>query len=320
MPGIKQKQLNEAMPQNPIPDTSEFELPPLPLAEWEATKDTLHLYLQIVGKIRLTLMPPLNHWWHVTLYVNARGLTTGPIPYKFYTFEIDFDFIDHQLRINTSTGAQEEIKLQDGLSVSEFYTAVMKSLDVLGIKVEILAKPYDNKSDIPFAEDHTHATYHADQVNAYWRVLTVTDEVMKEFSGHFYGKTCPVQFYWHHIDLTVTRFSGKKLPVREDASLVERNAYSHEVISFGFWPGDDKVQFPAFYSYTYPSPEGIDKEPLKPKTASWVDSNGSPMALLPYEDLRKEENPRQALLHFLESAYQAGAKLADWPIEDLKVR
>ncbi|MHC2993722.1 hypothetical protein OB13_19860 [Pontibacter sp. HJ8] len=307
------------MQLNQTPDTSEFELPPLPLEEWEATKDTLHLYLQIIGKIRLTLMPPKNHWWHVTLYLTSRGLTTGPVPYRFYTFEIEFDFIDHQLLIRTSTGATEQIKLQDGLSVAEFYTAVMKSLDVLGIQVEILAKPYDNKSKIPFAEDHTHATYHPEQVHNYWRILSMVDEVMEEFSGRFYGKACPVQLYWHHIDLTMTRFSGKKVPVRSEASRVEREAYSHEVISFGFWPGDEQVRFPAFYSYTFPSPPGIENEPLQPAAASWVDSNGSPMALLPYEDLRQEENPRQALLDFLESAYQAGAKGAGWPVEELRV-
>ena len=300
-----------------IPDTKEFKLPPLPLEDWEATKDTLHLYLQIVGKIRLTLMPHQNHWGHVTLFLSARGITTRPIPYKFYTFEIEFDFIDHQLVIKTSTGATEQFKLQNGLSVAEFYTTLMKSLDVLGIKVDILAKPYDNKSKIPFAEDHTHATYHPEQVQNYWQILTMVDGVMKEFSGRFYGKTCPVQLYWHHIDLTVTRFSGKKLPVRPEASQVEREAYSHEVISFGFWPGDEQVRFPAFYSYTYPSPPGIHKQPLPPKTASWVDSNGSPMALLPYEDLRQEDDPRQALLDFLESAYQAGAQLAKWPVEEL---
>lgn len=308
------------MQQNLTSDRSTFKLPPLPLDAWEPTKDTLHLYLQIVGKIRLKLMPPRNHWWHVTLYLTARGLTTGPIPYRCFTFEIEFDFIDHRLTIRKSTGAFEQIKLQNGLSVSEFYTSLMKSLDVLGIKVEIQAKPYDVKSKIPFAEDHTHATYNPEQVHNYWQVLSATDGIMQEFSGRFNGKTCPVQFYWHHIDLTVTRFSGKKAPVRPDASLIDRNAYSHEVISFGFWPGDEQVRFPAFYSYTYPSPPGIDKEPLQPETAKWVDSNGSPMALLPYEDLRQSDNPRQALLAFLESAYQAGAKLANWPVEEFQVR
>lgn len=307
------------MQHTPTHTDSISEFPPLPLDAWEPTKDTLHLYLQIIGKIRLTLVPPRNHWWHVTLYLTSRGLTTGTIPYNSYTFEIDFDFIDHLLLIKTSTGAKEKIQLQDGLSVATFYTSVMKALHVLGIKANILAKPYDNKSKIPFAEDHTHATYKPEQVYTYWRVLTRVDEVLKAFSGRFYGKTCPVQLYWHHIDLTVTRFSGKKLPVRTDASRVEREAYSHELISFGFWPGDEQVRFPAFYSYTFPSPSGIDREPLKPEAASWVDSNGSPMALLPYDELRQEENPRQALLDFLESAYQAGARLAGWPREELKV-
>ncbi|TPE42911.1 DUF5996 family protein [Pontibacter mangrovi] len=295
------------------------EFPPLPLEEWESTKDTLHLYLQVIGKIRLKLMPRRNHWWNVTLYVSSRGLATGPIPYKFYTFECAFDFIDHQLTICTSTGATESIPLQDGLSVAAFYEQVMKALEVLGIHVTLQATPYDNKSTIPFAQDHTHATYHPEQVHRYWRVLVTVDQVLKEFSGRFYGKTCPVQLYWHHLDLTVTRFSGKRVPVNPDASQVEKDAYSHEVVSFGFWPGDDQVRFPAFYSYTFPSPEGLDKEPLQPAQASWVDSNGSPMAVLNYEELRQLSNPRQALLNFLESAYQAGARLAKWPVEELTV-
>ncbi|WP_347156743.1 DUF5996 family protein [Pontibacter chitinilyticus] len=302
-----------------IPGDSTYAFPPLPLEDWEPTKETLHLFLQVVGKIRLELMPRRNHWWNVTLYVTSRGLGTGPIPYKFYTFEIDFDFIDHQLRLHTSTGATEELALQDGLTVAGFYTAVMKALEVLGIHVEILAKPYDNVSTVPFAEDHVHATYDAEWVNRYWRVLVSVDQVLKEFSGRFYGKTCPVQLYWHHMDLTVTRFSGKRLPLREGASVVEKDAYSHEVISFGFWPGDAQVRFPAFYAYTFPSPNGLDQEPLQPQQASWVESNGSPMALLNYEELRQLEQPRQALLDFLESAYQAGAKLAQWPEEALKV-
>ncbi|WP_439879572.1 DUF5996 family protein [Pontibacter sp. MBLB2868] len=292
--------------------------PPLPLEEWEPTKETLHLYIQVIGKIRLELMPRLNHWWNVTLYVNTRGLGTRAIPYKFFTFEINFDFIDHQLVISTSTGAEERVILQDGLSVSQFYTSVMKALKTLGISVEILAKPYDLKSTVPFAQDHTHATYNPEQVHRYWRVLVVVDQIMKEFSGRFYGKTCPVQLYWHHMDLVVTRFSGKSIPLNEEASVIEKDAYSHEVISFGFWPGDDQLRFPAFYSYTYPSPNGIELEKLEPKQAHWVDSNGSPMAILNYEELRQLDNPRQQLLNFMESAYKAGAELAGWPIEELK--
>ncbi|MEJ8804012.1 DUF5996 family protein [Pontibacter sp. H249] len=295
------------------------DFPPLPLKDWEPTKDTLILYFQIIGKIRLMLMPRRNHWWNVTLYVTSRGLSTGPIPYKFYTFEIDFDFIEHQLVLRTSTGATESIALQDGLSVSNFYTSVMKALKVLGIEVAILAKPYDNKSKIPFAEDYTHATYNPEQVHRYWRVLVTVDQVLKEFSGRFYGKICPVHLYWHHMDLTVTRFSGKSLPVPIEKSVVEKDAYSHEVISFGFWPGDDQVPYPAFYSYTFPSPDGIELEKLYPKQAQWADANGSPMALLNYEELRQLDNPREKLLSFLESAYIAGAQLANWPVEELRV-
>lgn len=294
--------------------------PPLPLAPWEASKDTLHLYLQIVGKVRLQLMPPRNHWWNVTLYITSRGLSTGPMPYRFFTLEMEFDLIEHQLRLHTSTGATEAITLQDGLSVATFYQQVMKALQVLGVQVSILAKPYDNKSSIPFAEDHSHATYHPEQVHRYWRVLVTVDQVLKAFSGRFYGKTCPVHLYWHHLDLAVTRFSGKAVPVKPEASTVEKGAYSHEVISFGFWPGDDEVRFPAFYAYTYPSPEGLDQEPLQPAQAKWVETNGSPMAVLNYEELRQLDNPQQALLAFLESAYQAGAKRAGWPIEDFKAK
>lgn len=308
------------MDASDIPGEKEYSFPPLPLEAWEPTKETLHLYLQVIGKIRLELMPRRNHWWNVTLYVTTRGLGTGPIPYKFYSFEIEFDFIGHQLYIRTSTGASESFALQDGLTVSEFYTQVMKALVALGIHVEILSKPYDSKSKIPFAQDHTHATYNPEQVNRYWRVLVTLDQVLKEFSGRFYGKACPVHLYWHHMDLTVTRFSGKRVPTRPEASTVEKDAYSHEVISFGFWPGDDQVRYPAVYSYTFPSPDGLEKEPLQPKQAGWVDANGSPMAMLNYEELRQLDNPRQALLDFLESCYQAGAKLANWPREELQVK
>ncbi|WP_242927252.1 DUF5996 family protein [Pontibacter vulgaris] len=292
--------------------------PPLPLKDWEPTKDTLHLYLQIIGKIRLKQMPHQNHWWHVTLYLTARGLTTGPIPYRFYTFQIDFDFISHQLIIETSLGTTETITLHNGLSVAQFYTSVFSALTALGIKVAILAKPYDNKCATPFADDHEHATYEPEQVTRYWRILAVIDGIMKEFSGRFYGKTCPVQLYWHHFDLVVTRFSGKALPIRPEASIVEKEAYSHEVISFGFWPGDEQVRFPAFYSYTFPSPHGLDEEPLLPREAAWVDSNGSPMALLKYDDMRTADNPKQVLLDFMESAYHAGASLAGWPVTELR--
>lgn len=294
-------------------------LPAIPLTSWEPAKETLHLYLQIVGKIRLKLMPRKNHWWHATLYITARGISTGAMPYQNRTLEIIFDFIIHVLEIRTCEGKTRQIPLQEGLTVAEFYRQVFDALKELDIEVKILAKPYDVKSKILFAEDKEHHHYHPEQVQKFWQVLTWVDQVLKEFSGRFYGKTCPVQIYWHHFDLTVTRFSGKKAPIKPEASIVEKDAYSHEVISFGFWAGDDTVREPAFYSYTSPLPSGIEQELLKPSSAAWVDSNGSPMAFLSYENLLKEPDAHEALLNFLESAYLAGAKRANWPLEELKV-
>lgn len=292
--------------------------PPLPLEEWEPTKKTLHLYAQIVGKVRMKLMPKQNHWWHVPLYVDTRGLTTDSIPINGRRFEITLDFVDHQLTIDTSDGIQKRFALKDGLSVASFYEQLFDLLDELNIDVNILAEPYDNESMIPFAEDHEHHSYDQKYIERYWQILKQTDHILKEFGSTFCGKACPVQLYWHSFDLAVTRFSGSRGPDMSEASRVEREAYSHEVISFGFWPGDQNVRNPAFYSYTYPAPKGIDQEQLQPESAQWVEQNGSPMALLMYEDVRKTDNPKQTLTNFLESAYQAGVKTAGWNKEDLK--
>ncbi|HLT24999.1 MAG TPA: DUF5996 family protein [Ignavibacteria bacterium] len=293
--------------------------PPLPLKEWEKTKDTLHLYLQIVGKIRLALAPRKNHWWFITLYVTSRGLETSPIPYNDFTFDINFDFVDHKLIVSTSNGESSSFPLEDGLSVAKFYKNLFDILHEYGIDISILAKPYDNKSTEPFATDNSHASYDKDYVNRFWRILVQVDSIFKEFSGRFTGKISPVQIFWHSFDLAVNRFSGKPAPMN-GGRLSDREAYSHEVISSGFWAGDDKMPEAAFYSYTYPSPDGLDKESISPPEAFWVDSNGSPMAILKYEDMRNAENPRAALLEFLESTYQAGAKLAGWDIEGFTVR
>ncbi|MEO8794093.1 MAG: DUF5996 family protein [Daejeonella sp.] len=294
----------------------EHSFKPLEITDWEDSKKTLHLFLQIVGKIRGKLMPRKNHWWNVTLYVSAKGLTTRPIPYRDKSFEIEFNFIDHTLEIRVCDGQQKSFKLQDGLSVSEFYKNVMNSLKELGIEVKILAKPYDNLSKEPFEENTSYKSYDAEFVRRYWDILRLVNSTFEEFSGKFLGKTCPVQLYWHHMDLTVTRFSGKRGPEMPEAGIVEKEAYSHEVISFGFWPGDETVRFPAFYSYTYPAPAGIDQKKLEPASARWVDSNNSPMAILSYNELIKEEKPERALLSFLESAYYAGASAANWNIQD----
>jgi hypothetical protein len=292
--------------------------PPLPLNQWEPTKKTLHLFCQIVGKIRMKLMPKQNHWWHVPLYVDTHGLATGSIPIEERRFEITFDFTNHKLNLTTSEGTRKSFPLEDGLSVASFYKQLFSTLDELGIEVEILAKPFDHESTIPFAEDEQHHAYDREYVGRYWNILKQVDRTFKTFSGRFLGKTCPVQLYWHSFDLTVTRFSGRRGPDMPDAGQVEREAYSHEVISFGFWPGDADLRDPAFYSYTYPAPEGIDQEPLQPKTAQWVQQNGSPMALLMYDEVRNADNPEQIMFDFLESSYRAGAKRAGWDIQDFK--
>lgn len=289
-------------------------LPPLPLAEWEATKTTLHLYLQIVGKIQLKLNPKRNHWWHITLYPCARGISSQQIPCGDRTFEILFNFIAHRLEIQTSEGEYEEILLRDGLSVADFYQQLFAILNRLDITVRILAKPYDVPGIAkPFASLQEYHTYNPDQVESFWKVLLWTSGVFQEFCGRFDGKTCPVQLYWHHMDLVLTRFSGRQGPrPAEPASPADKEAYSHEMISFGFWAGDENVRGAAYYSYTYPAPAGIEKEPLQPYAAQWVESNGSPMALLMYDSLRASSDPEGALLAFLESSYRAGAKLAGW--------
>ncbi len=287
--------------------------PALPLSQWSKTKETLHRYLQIVGKIRLALMPKHNHWWHITLYVTSRGVTTGTIPYKDLTFEISFDFIAHQLHVVTSKGAQRSFGLMEGLSVSEFYKNLNTILHELKIDVKIKAEPYDLSDNIPFEQCTILHTYDKEAVHKAWRIWMQVDMILKEFSGKSYSKTCPVHIYWHHLDLVTTRFSGKEGPKLATTSQVELEAYSHEVINFGFWFGDDNIQEPAFYSYTYPSLKGIDKEPLSPKSAKWIDANGSPMALFLYEDIRNSDHPKQQILAFLESSYQAGAKLAGKP-------
>ena len=297
-------------------------LPDLKYVGFEKEKLSLHLLLQIVGKIKLGLMPRKNHWWNITHYVNQQGFSTGPIPYNngFSNFSIDFNFIKHQLEIATSEGGFELLKLKNGLSVSYFYNEIFKVLETLDIKVDIVDKPFDLGIQNKFSNLSEVHHYHKDYAEKLWKSLLWINGVFNEFSGRFYGKTCPVHLYWHSMDLAVTRFSGKKAPKMPDAArLSDRDAYSHECISFGFWPGDDTLKEPAFYSYTFPNPERLEKQTLQPKTAIWEMESGSPMALLTYANLRSEKNPRQALLNFMESAYLAGDGLSGWSIEALKV-
>jgi hypothetical protein len=303
--------------------SNQFSLPPLPLEEWEPTKITLHLYLQILGKIQLALMPRKNHWWNITDLVSPIGITTHDIPYadEKETFQITLNITQHRLEVCTSKKEYESFSTQDGLSVAEFYKKLFAIFEKLNIKVKIIASPYDVPAETkPFSQINNFHFYRAEYVERYWRILVWVSQVFNKFSGRCYGKTSPVQLYWHHMDLTVTRFSGRKAPALPDgATTANKDAYSHEVISFGFWAGDEKMRGPAFYSYTYPSPEKLDQEILEPSAAKWVDNNGSPMALLMYDDIYDKENAEELLLNFLESAYTAGATLAGWSMEDLKV-
>jgi hypothetical protein len=289
-------------------------LPTLALASWEPTKTTLHLWLQIVGKIRMASTPPRNHWWHAPLYLDVRGLTTRRLHAVNGTaFEIAFDFLDHELVVSTNGGGFGSFPLRDGLSVAAFGRDLHAVLGSLDVDVEIHEMPYGVPMTTPFPEDREHASYDPDAVARFWRVLDWSDGVFEEFAGWSVAKTSPVHLFWHGLDLAVTRFSGRRAPVSAEAGAVTREAYSHEVISFGFWAGDDKVREPSYYSYSAPEPPDLRSHPLSPEAASWTE----PLALLPYETVRSAPDPRACLLEFLESAYRAGAQAPGWDPDDL---
>lgn len=297
---------NSNLKSNPVKNEA---WPSLPLEEWKDTYATLHMWTQIVGKVRLTLSPPVNHWWQVPLYVTARGLTTSAIPYRTRSFQIDFDFIDHQLLINTSAAETKTIALVPR-SVADFYQELMATLRSLGIEVEIHAKPDEVQNPIPFAEDYEHASYDPEYANRFWRILVQADRVFTEFRSRFIGKCSPVHFFWGSFDLAVTRFSGRRAPEREGADPITREAYSHEVISHGFWPGGGAIKGAAFYSYTAPAPAGLDKAVIRPREAFY--SQEMSEFLLMYDDVRQADSPDTALMEFLQSTYEAGANLAKW--------
>lgn len=289
-------------------------LTPLPLSEWRETKITLHLFLQIVGKIRLALTPKRNHWWHVVFYMTADGLTTSPIPYKNGLFEINFNFIQHKVIVKTSDAKKATINLIN-LSVADFYRQIFEILNEQGIYVKILKKPFDPDrvgSHHNFPSDQTHIYKHSDSVTHYFKMLCKIYPIFMEFQGGFTGKATPIHIFWHSFDLAYTRFSGRKGPSTEGMDPVSAEAYSDEVISFGFWAGDDNLPEPAFYSYTYPDPAGLQNEPLRPNSAFWTEANGSSMAILKYSDLLKESDFYKSILNFLNSAYAAGCSCAKW--------
>jgi hypothetical protein len=283
--------------------------PALPLEAWQDTYDTLHMWTQIVGKIRKTLTPLVNHWWNVTLYVTARGLTTSPVPYGGGTFEIHFDFIDHKLEIVTCDGLTRQMSLEPK-SVAEFYHEIMDSLHSLDIDVKIHAAPDEVANPIPFAEDVTHKSYNPEFARTFWRILVTVDCIFKEFRGRFIGKCSPVHFFWGSFDLAVTRFSGRTAPERLGADHMTREAYSHEVISAGFWPGGGDIKGPAFYAYAAPEPPGFKTARVQPEAAFY--HAGMSEFFLMYDDVRRAQSPRTILLDFLESTYSTAADLARW--------
>lgn len=290
-------------------------LPPLPLEEWEPTKDTVHLWVQVVGKVKLALTPLKNQWWNVPLYLDARGLTTRVMRQGERSFRIDLDFVDHRLDLVTDAAGSAGFELAQGLSVARFYERLMGLLSGAGVKVRIRPEPFGVPMTTPFPDDAEHASYDAEAVGRYWRALEWTYWVLEGFAGWFSGKASPVQLYWHSFDLAYTRFSGRDAPSDPETDAVSREAYDQELISFGFWPGDRNIRFPAFYSYTAPEPDGLTDRSLKPKAALWTAGDGGHLAVLAYEEVRASEDPQRELLGFLESAYQAGAVSAKWPVD-----
>ena len=289
--------------------TDSMRLPELHLADWRPTKDTLHLYSQILGKIRLATTPPRNHWWNVPLYIDIRGLTTRRLHHHHTTFEITIDFVEHALRVQTANGRTKSFELGGGVPVAEFDARLHTLLTELGIDVTIREEPFGVPITTPFAQDTTHASWDREAIARFGRILDWSDSVFEEFSGWFNGKTSPVHLFWHSLDLAVTRFSGRPAP-QVPAARVDREAYTHEVISFGFWAGDDTLGDAAYYSYTAPEPDGLRAQPL-PVGARTASGTGS-LAILPYETVRTAHQPRATLLAFCQGAYEAGALLAGW--------
>ena len=289
--------------------------PALPLEEWEDTRATLHMWTQIIGKVRLAQTPLVNHWWNVPLYVSARGLTTTAMPHGSRFFEMEFDFIDHFLVIRCSDGASRSLGLSPK-SVATFYHETMTALDDLGLPVRIWTMPVEIPDPVAFDQDHQHESYDPEYVNRFWQVLRHSDRVMQNFRSGFLGKCSPVHFFWGSFDLAVTRFSGRPAPPRPEADPITREAYSHEVISHGWWPGHGPLGKPSFYSYTAPSPEGLGEASIRPEKAFY--STDMSEFLLLYDDVRTAADPDGALMEFLQSTYEAGANLARWPRQELE--
>jgi hypothetical protein len=286
-----------------------LKLPPLPLADWQDTQATLHMWMQIVGKIQLALTPLVNHWWNVTFLLTARGMETQALHYSKGTLEIRFDFIDHNLVLATSGGDMRMLPLRPQ-TVADFYREVMQALSDLGVEVKIWPVPVELQNPIAFEKDIVHHSYDREAVTKFWHIFSWADAVMKEFRARFIGKSSPVHFFWGSFDLAVTRFSGRRAPERPGADRITLEAYSHEVSSAGLWPGGGAIAGPAFYSYAAPEPQGFANQTIQPAAAVYDQTLKE--FLLMYDDVRQAASPRDALLQFLESTYQAAANLGDW--------
>jgi hypothetical protein len=284
-------------------------LPALPLASWKETLATLHMWMQVVGKVRLTLCPLENHFWNVAFYLTARGMTTSAMPYGSGTVEVRFDFIEHQLLIETSDGRRIAMLLE-ARSVADFYNQFMAALADLNVAAKIWTMPCEIAEPIPFEQDHLHAAYDREAVHKFWRILAWVDPILKEFRAGFLGKVSPVHFFWGSFDLAVTRFSGRTAPERPGADSITREAYSHEVSSAGFWPGGGDITAPAFYSYAAPEPPGFAERRIRPEKAFYHPQLKE--FLLGYDDVRNAESPKAVLMEFLQSTYEAAADCGKW--------
>ena len=284
-------------------------LPALPFDSWKDTLATLHMWAQIVGKVRLKLSPLVNHWWNVPFYITARGMTTSAMPYGQRDLEAEFDFIEHKLAIETSDGRVVKLALKPQ-SVAEFYGTFMAALRELGVSVHIWTRPVEIADPIPFEKDNTHAAYDPEAAHKFWRMLVWADQIFKEFRGGFQGKASPVHFFWGSFDLAVTRFSGRVAPPRPGADSITREAYSHEVSSAGFWPGGGDIKGPAFYCYAAPEPAGFAERRVGPQAAFYHPQMKE--FLLMYDDVRAAASPKDALMEFLQSTYDAAADLGKW--------
>lgn len=290
----------------------------IPYAAWEPTKTTLHLYSQIVGKIALRSSALRNHWWNCTLKPTARGLRTDRLDANGTSFDVELDFIDHRVVVRAALHDEVTFPLHDGLSVAEFFDAIRTALRAFDIRVPIVAKPYGVPAlTTPFAQDREHRSYDASAVRRWWNVVRWSSDVLERFASDFAGKQGPVQLFWHSLDLALGRYSGRRASGTPSANPVEREAYSHEVIAFGFWAGDANIPAPAYYTYTAPEPQTLSSFPLLPEGAAWNPAGNGHMGLLPYDVVRGAEDPEAALTSFLRSAYAAGTRAAGWDVEAL---